>query len=749
MKFMKLKKYLPLLVATLSIVACGGGGGSGGGGSGGGGGGDTPPNITGDEIVVAGESTPVFSNISCMNAIITKDGALTLKSSCPQPVVLSNISLLFKSQDTKNSEPILFASGANSTDSNYSLAFEQLSANKVGALLSVIAKPEENSNTNWYYINPESQIEFRAIMVSGNMQDFDDALATSSMEIVKPTDNLELLDQLEPDSSVRKLNLQHSLQVVGATGGLDVGIDTRFTDCGKYTNCNGLTVNVLNLNNELVATVRVPEDKIGTAYRARINNLPTGTYSVNVPLLPNAEAKFDGNLSSQVVEPGPIKSALQVRYQSTVGILNVVVHTNQAQCNKYDCSSLTVGVVNAMGKLVANLPIPSNAIMGTFTQKIDGLPQGLYNFNVYSPQGFAVDLQPKSGMVNVYAQRSVTTDISIRPPSAIGSVMIKLGKPVHWESAGMEIPLNFQVYNTFNGALVLTMPIKPGQEKSISLPISDSTHKYQAFLTQGFASPANSLFYMQTSPVKFDVTSGGNNVVTLAPIVNQQEMKLSAEKVKFDVTGLKDGDSVVITADDSFKKFAYGFAATYPKDQFNDKKFSFPRGSLIALRAKAGNSPGVAYRVNPKYDSLVVTNKSVANFTFSESTSVAAVFNYVPTFNYAYDSLIYIPPNTPGVPIKYFGLNSYVVTNITTGDLTNISYESATLPSGISIDNSRTTCNKITKLEKNQTCVIVFKYAPTTPNEWSSFAFNMAFKNQESVTVYSSVINIPYSSRAR
>ena len=89
---MKLKKYLPLLVATLSIVAWGGGGGSGGGGGVGGGGGDTPPNITGDEIVVAGESTPVFSNISCMNAIITKDGALTLKSSCPQPVVLSNIS---------------------------------------------------------------------------------------------------------------------------------------------------------------------------------------------------------------------------------------------------------------------------------------------------------------------------------------------------------------------------------------------------------------------------------------------------------------------------------------------------------------------------------------------------------------------------------------------------------------------------------------------------------------------------------
>lgn len=743
---MKFKKYVSFFIAALSIVACNGGGG----GSSGGNPAPTPaPTSTPAPIVVTGESTPIFSNISCMSADITKDGMLTLNSSCPQPVILSNISLLFKSQDTENSEPILFASEATSVDGNYRLSFEQLSANKVGALLSVIAKPEESSNTNFYYINPASKIEFRTTMVSGNIQNFDYNLATSSMEIVKPTDNLELLDQLEPDSSLRKLNLQHSLQVVGATGGLDVGIDTRYTACGKYTNCNGLTVNVLNSDNELVATVRVPEDKIGTAYVARINNLPTGTYSVNVPLLPNAEAKFDNDLSYQVVDPGQIKSPLQVRYQSTVGVLNLVVHTNQAQCNKYDCSSLTVSVVNAMGKLVASLPIPNNAIGGTFTQKVDGLPQGLYNFNVYSPQGFALDLQPKSGMVNVYAQREITTDINIRPPSAVGNVTIKLGKPVNWESAGMEIPLNFQVYNTVNGALVLMMPIKPGQEKPISLPISDSTHKYQAFLTQGFASPANSLFYMQTSPVKFHVTSGGNSVVTLAPIANQQKMKLSAEKVKFDVAGLKDGDSVVITADDSFKKFAYGFAAAYPKAQFNNKKFSFPRGSLIALRAKAGNSPGVAYQVNPKYDSLVVTDKSVASFTFSESTSVAAVFNYVPTFNYPYDSLIYIPPNPLGGPIKYFGLNSYVVTNITAGDLTNISYDSATLPSGISIDDSRTTCNKITKLEKNQTCVIVFKYAPTTPNEWSSFAFNMAFKNQNGDPVYSSVINIPYSSRAR
>lgn len=100
------------------------------------------------------------------------------------------------------------------------------------------------------------------------------------------------------------------------------------------------------------------------------------------------------------------------------------------------------------------------------------------------------------------------------------------------------------------------------------------------------------------------------------------------------------------------------------------------------------------------------------------------------------------------IPFGSFGLYAYTVTNNTSANLNSLTLIGA-LPDGVTNDTTRTTCVLDNKhgLSAGQSCLLVFKYAPTLRNSNSQFTISLAAYDDYYRVISSLPVSFPYSSR--
>lgn len=727
---MRAKVYSFILaILTLLLVACNGAnvGGSGA-----------------DPTSVTNDNSQVFSNSACLTATFEVSGTVKISNVCSSQVSLAGVNLFFKAQD-KGFNLVNFKEEVVSTDKQFQLHIESIAGTQLSASIVAIGKtPSQDGLYTGWILQPNTSINFNSILVD-SVAPFDNKYATSTSTITTLNQGVEALNQPGGAESnvVNSYNkeAQVSAKYGAKVGALQIGIDTRYASCGVWAKCEGLTVNISNESRVVVASVVVPSSKIGTVYSATVSNLPVGRYYIYGQELANTTLSIDNNLYNPEVLVGQSK-LVDLRYRTSIGSLTVTVYTNYAYCDSItNCKGIGVNVVNGVGKIIRTFYVPESSFGKPFEQKIDGLPQGVYNFVGIPVTGLEGLATPSNGLVTVTAQRNSSVALAFFPNNLTNRVDVRVPIPNTWNPS-WDVPLNFQIYNKFNNTLVMTVPIYPtgNYVTTPPLPVSNSTHKYEVFLTQGFANPQKNMYYRQVAPIPFDVYPDKINKISLGPVENIN-MVGKVEKIKVNVSGMDTSDFVNFYPFDSMRRFAYALPLKYDKN--GTTELYVEKNALIGLFATASgaNRDKGRYKINPIYSYFEATPGTVVNIAF-DTLDIAATFSLPGTFSYAYDSLTYIP-------YGYFGLKTYVLTNVYGSRISNPSYYNSPLPANVTIDNNRTTCKPSTVLDDGQSCMIVFKYQPgsTTKDFWSSFPFQVKFKNMSGNDVYSSRMVIPYSSR--
>lgn len=570
-----------------------------------------------------------------------------------------------------------------------------------------------------------------------------------------------------------------------------------FTIAALLSSCVGAgggstqnTVNSTSLNNA-TSTAPVTTVLAASSCLTANMNLTSDSYNVSgyiniVNTCNTAQSLADAKISfpSQNVATRPILLGSFVDNNDYIApyYTNFTMKFTQGQGN------LIIGAITAGSNVAGANSIPANRTF-KFT---------LYNSPVYNAP-FDVALANNYLMLND-AYIKTPTPIVTNPAKCVTAQVNFSGKDNYYLNGSIGLTNNCSTYVSLINYTLGFNAVNTGGLPVTLTPLSVYANDSKMYLNlkslsggQVFGTITADSQYPYLAPKQSILVPGGLNVNSTYPNLYQFNQALAQQTLTVNAPGIVAANLPSVNFNDSLNNIPVGSSGlkafsivnyspstinnlSFPVNMPTDLSYDLSRTTCL-LNGKqnlpALGSCTVVFKYTPKNQGVSSSYSARIMGVDAKGTSIldlAINLPFTSRITTAIANGVVINSNTPmtqdisfttpsssivtfrnsllNIPIGSFGLYAYMVTNNTASNLNSLTLIGA-LPSGVTNDTTRTTCNLDNKhgLSAGQSCLLVFKYSPTIANSNSQFTIRLAAYDDYYRIIGSLPISYAYSSR--